>query len=256
MIRAEIKKYFKTRLFWILNVLGIGLLIIYSLLMAGMDRVGLMSITSFEYLIGANNTFVTTLFPLLVCLFSAYVLDSEYRWRTMMMPIMEGVVRSAILRGKVILCLLATLTFALVYLVGSVGVAFGLFSSQDMLLENRVISYLEATGRITAAIVWTALIVFLFGLLAMLLVAEFHNLTLAAVGSFLGFLGFMFTSGVKYNPFGSLLQVANLLLHSAHLINLNFGLILLKGLGVWLITGGAILGLFLTVFHHQDIVLE
>jgi len=256
MIRAEMTKYFRTRLFWVLNGLGLALLTAYSLAMAGMARVGLMPVTAFEYLIAANNTYVMLLLPLLVLLFSAHVFASEYRWRTMMIPIVAGMRRATIVWNKVTLCGLTTLCFVGVYLVGSMGFAFTLFPAQDMRLEGHTLSIGEVIGRMVAAMGWTTLIIFLFGLLTMVLVAALRNTVLAAVGSFLAFIGLMMSSGAKYNPFAPLLRVTNAFVQVADLTTPDIGLLLLKGSGVWLVAFTVIIVVLLESFRRQDIVLE
>ncbi|MDW8325356.1 MAG: ABC transporter permease [Anaerolineales bacterium] len=256
MIRAELKKYFQTRLFWVLNAVGLGLLVIYSLLVTGMERVGLQQVTAFDYLIGSVNIYVTSLLPVLVCLFAAYAFASEYQWRTLMIPLVEGRSRSAVLWGKAALCALTTLAFAAIYLIFALGFAFGLFSAQDMLLENRVISPLEAVLRIATATAWIALITFVFGLAAMVLAARFRHPLLASAGSLLLFFIFLMTADVRRNPFAPLLQVPRLLVQSANLSDPAFGLTVLQGVGVWVAVTGVILGVFFIVFHRQDIVFE
>jgi len=256
MIRAELKKYFQTWVFWALNGVGLGLLVIYSLLIVGMDRVGLQHVTAFDYLIGSVNTYVTSLLPLLTCLFAAYAFASEYQWRTMMIPLVEGRSRSAILWGKVVLCALTTLTFTLVYLIVAVGFAFGLFSSQDMLLENRVISPIEAVLRIVSGAAWIALITFVFGLMAMVLATRFRHPLLASTGSFLLFLVFLMTADVRHNPFAPVLQAPRLLAQSANLTDPAFGLLVFQGMGIWVAAAGTVLGVLFALFHRQDIVFE
>jgi len=255
MISAEIKIYFNTRLFWVLNALSLGMLLLYSLLMVGMDRVGLMPMTAFDYLINANNTYVTTLFPLLVVLFSAYTFSNEYRYRTLMIPLFEGVQRRYIVLGKVVLCALSTLTFVLVYFVGSVGLAFGLFSAQDMFLENRALSALEVICRMGSAMLWTALVVFLFGLFALFLAVQFRNVLVATVGAFLAFLGLLFTASARHNPFTPMLQIATLLTQTADLAAVIHGP-LVPGFSIWLATVAIVIGGLWLSFHRQDIVFE
>lgn len=255
MISAEIKIYFNTRLFWVLNALSLGMLLAYSLLMVGMDRVGLMPMTAFDYLINANNTYVTTLFPLLVVLFSAYTFSTEYRYRTLMIPLFEGVTRGHIVLGKVVLCAISTLTFALVYFVGSVGLAFGLFSSQDMFLESRALSALEVICRMGSSMLWTGLVVFLFGLLALFLAVQFRNVLIATVGAFLAFLGLLFTTNTHHNPFAPMLQVATLLTQTADLTAVIHGP-LVPGFSIWLAIVMVVFGGLWWSFHRQDIVLE
>jgi hypothetical protein len=256
MIRAEIKKYFHSRLFWILNLLGLGLLTAYSLSLAGLARVGLMPITAFEYLIGANNTYVMVLLPLLLFLFSAHAFASEYRWRTMMIPIVAGVSRSTIVWTKIALCALTVLSFVIIYLVGSMAFAFTLFPAQDMLLEGHQISTGEAIARMTAAMLWISLILLLFGILTMLLVSALRNVVLAATGAFLTFLGLTMSVDAKYNPFAPLLRVARAIVQTADLTSSEFTLQLLKGTGIWLLTFTVIVVVFVQVFRRQDIVLE
>jgi len=255
MISAEIKIYFNTRLFWVLNAFSLGILLLYSLLMVGMDRVGLMPMTAFDYLINANNTYVTTLCPLLVILFSAYTFSNEYRYRTLMIPLFEGIPRKSIVLGKVVLCAISTLTFVLVYFVGSVGLAFGLFSAQDMFLENRALSALEVICRMGSAMLWTGLVVFLFGLLALFLAVQFRNVLVATVGAFLAFLGLLLTANTRHNPFAPMLQVAALLTQTADLTAVVHGP-LAPGFGVWLATVVIIIGGLWVSFHRRDIVLE
>jgi len=255
MISAQLKIYFNTRLFWVLNALSLGMLLLYSLLMVGMDRVGLMPMTAFDYLINANNTYVTTLFPLLVVLFSAYTFSAEYRYRTLMIPLFEGVPRKSIVLGKVVLCAISTLTFVLVYFVGSVGLGFGLFSSQDMFLENRVLSALEVICRMGGAMLWTALLVFLFGLLALFLVVQFRNVLIATIGAFLAFLGLLFTTNTRHNPFAPMLQVATLLIQSADLTAVIHGP-LVPGFSIWLATVVIVIGGLWVSFHRRDIVFD
>lgn len=256
MIQVELKKYFNTRLFWILNAVGLVILVIYSLFLAGMDRVGLMPITAFDYLIATSNLYVTNLMPLLVCLFMAYAFSSEYEWRTMMIPILDGRSRLSILRGKVALCVLVTLTFIIVYLGVAIGIAFGLFTSQDMLLESRLISPVEGVLRVAAGSFWVALITVDFGLLAMVLVARFRHPVLGTIGSFLAFMVFLMTADVRQNPLAPLVQIPRLLTQTANLSGATLAAPLLLGALLWLIITGAILGLFIAVFIHQDIAFE
>lgn len=256
MIQVELKKYFNTRLFWVLNAVGLVILVIYSLFLAGMDRVGLMPITAFDYLIATSNLYVTNLMPLLVCLFMAYAFASEYQWRTMMIPLLEGRSRLSILWGKVVLCVLTTLTFILAYLGVAVGIAFGLFTSQDMLLESRLISPAEAILRVAAGSFWVALITVEFGLLAMVLVARFRHPVLGTIGSFLAFMVFLMTADARHNPLVPLIQVPRLLVQSANLSSATLASPLLLGIGLWLVTTGAVLGLFIAVFIRQDIAFE
>jgi ABC-type transport system involved in multi-copper enzyme maturation permease subunit len=256
MIRAEIKKYFYTRLFWVLNFLGLGLLTAYSLTMAGLARVGLMPITAFEYLIGANNTYVMGLLPLLLFLFSAHAFASEYRWRTLMIPVVADVRRSTIVWNKIALCALTVLSFVIIYLVGSMAFAFALFPAQDMLLEGHQISTGEAIARMTAAMLWTSLILLLFGILTMLLVSALRNTVVAAAGTFLMFLGLTMLVDAKYNPLAPLLQVARAIVQTADLTSAEFALLLLKGTGSWLLTFIVIVVVFIQIFRRQDIILE
>lgn len=256
MIRAELTKYFLTRLFWILNAVGLGLLVAYSLLVAGMDRVGLQQASALDYLIGSVNTYVTSLLPVLTSLFAAYTCSSEYQWRTMMIPLVEGEPRKAILGAKVILCALTTITFTSVYLVFSVGFAFGLFSSQDMRLESHLISPIEAVLRVAAGAGWIALVIFVFGLIAMVLALRFRHPLVASVGSILLFFLFMMTSDLRRNPFAPLIQVPRLLVQSANLTDSAFGLLAVQGLGIWLSATCVMLGVLFFVFDRQDIVFE
>lgn len=79
---AETRKYLRTRLFAALNALAFVLLLVYSLLIIGAERVGLMEVTYFDYLIGALNTYMVSILPFSLCLFAAYTVVSEYQWRT------------------------------------------------------------------------------------------------------------------------------------------------------------------------------
>ncbi len=255
MILADIQAYFNTRLFWVLNILSLVLLTLYSLLMAGMDRIGLNPMRAYDYLISVNNTNVTMLMPLLICLFTSYMLASEYRWRTLMVPLFEGVSRTRIVLSKAVLCALVSLSFALIYLIGSLIFAFTLFSSKNMLLESHVLTLGEVVSRMAGAVIWNALIVFLFGLLSMILVVQFRNAVLATVGSFIGFIILLLTAGTRNNPLEPLFNTGNTILYAAG-FDAGFTQTLLQGLATWLLLAGGLLALFWYLFRRQDIVLE
>ncbi len=254
MLKADIKTYFNTWVFWALNGLTLGFLVLYSLLLAGMDRIGLRPMTALDYLSSSSGIYTNALYPLLTTLFSAYVLSSEYRWRTLMVPIFEGVSRTRILSSKIGFCFLSTVILGVVYFCGAFLFGFTLFTSQNMLVENRTLSAFEVVARMSGVAIWTALIMVLFGLLAMLLVIQFKNALVATVGSFLAFLILMITAETRHNPFGPMLKIAQLL-QSANLEALARGP-LLPGIGIWLLTLMVLMVALAVSFHRQDIVLE
>ena len=256
MIRAELKKYFKTRLFWILNGIGLLVLLLFSLLLLGMSQVGLSQITSYDYLLGATNFYITNFLPLLVCVFMAYAFASEYQWRTMMIPLLEGQSRLSILRGKLVLCLLTVFTFVGVALLVFIAIAFSFFPWNDTLLENRIISPLEAILRISGACLWLAILLAIFGILSMLLVARFRHQILGVMGSFITFMLFVVTAEVHNNPLSPLFRVPRLMVQSANLSMAVLGVPLTQGIFLLVLLGGSMIGLLVFVFTRQDITFE
>ncbi len=255
MIRAALKTYLSWRGFWALNLIGLGLLVLYSLVLVGMDRVGWMPVSGLDYLVGSLNVYLTNLLPLLVCLFAAQAFASEYQWRTLMIPLFEGVPRWRIALSKVVLSAVATVVFVAVYLVAAAGLAFLLFSFKGVMLESRVISAGEALFRLAVAGGWLTLVICLFGWLALALVVQLRQPLLAGIGAFLVFIAILETQGPR-SPFAPWFQVAQTLVKAPDLANSDVARLVARGGAIWLAAAALIIGWLLCLFNRRDITLD
>ncbi|MDH5506283.1 MAG: ABC transporter permease [Anaerolineae bacterium] len=256
MLRSEVNKYFHTRVFWSLIGISVLLLVLYSFLLAGMNQVGLSNYSFLDYLVAATNFYINITFPLMVCLFAAYSLGTEYQWRTLLLPLLEGRSRVSVISSKIGLTALATAALYIVFQCAAILIAFWLFSSQEIILENRSITYVEAVGRSLFSGGWSAMIIFLFGQIALLLIILYRSQTTAVVGSFMTFIVFILLGNVHQNPFAPLLQVSSTMVQSANLSRVNYMNTLAAGVIQWLILFALIDGLLIYVFRTRDIVLD
>ncbi|PKO20998.1 MAG: hypothetical protein CVU38_17120 [Chloroflexi bacterium HGW-Chloroflexi-1] len=189
------------------------------------------------------------------CLFAAQACASEYQWRTLMIPLFEGVSRRRIAVSKVVLSAVATLVFVAVYLVAATVLACLLFSFQGVMLESRVISPGEALLRLAAAGGWLSLIICLFGWLTLALVAQLRQTLLAGVGAFLVFIAVLETQGPR-SPFTPWFQVAQTLVKTPDLANADFAWLVARACAVWLVVAVLVVGWLLCLFSRRDITFD
>lgn len=256
MIRAEIRKYVTTPLFWILNAIGIVLLLIQSVFLFAAHQVGLLSLTAFDYLVGSMNLYLTYLLPFLFPLFAAYTYVSELQWRTLMFPFFDGVPRRAWLAGKAVLIGVSLLIFIGLYLLLALGIGGSLFSFDEIYLENHRLSPGEAILRVATGALWMSFILYPFGLLALLLSVLMRNLLVGGLGGGLAFfVGLVFQQS-PHNPLRPLFTVAQQLVGIGELTTPGF---------LSVLSHAALLNLSLIVFlaaalyfafGRGDIVLE
>jgi len=256
MLRAEVIKYTRTWLFWALLGASVAFLLAYSTLLLAMDRLGLQPLTAFDYLIGINNALVVNVLPLQTCLFMAFAFASEYQWRTVMLPLLEGRSRAAIVTAKVLLTVLVIVALMIVYFVFSLPIAFTLFGARPILLEDRQLSSLEAIARMGAALSWTVPVFALFGWLSLLLAQWFRHYLLATLLGFLTFGLCMLTSDMRGSPFYVLLRVPRLLAEVAHLESSDLATAMGTGALTWVVLAAVLLTALYVSFDRQDVILE
>lgn len=256
MIRAEIRKYVTTPLFWILNAIGMILLLVQSVILFAAHQVGLLSLTAFDYLVGSMNLYLTYLFPFLFSLFAAYTYVSELQWRTLMYPFFDGLPRRTWLTGKVILIGVSLLIFTGLYLLLALGIGGGLFPFDEVYLENHRLSPGEAILRVAAGTLWMSFILYPFGLLAFLLSIRARNLLVGGLGGGLAFFAGLVFQQSPYNPLRPLFTVAQQLVTIGELATpeflrvlgqataLNFGLLVFLAMALYF------------AFSRGDVVLE
>ncbi len=256
MIRAEIRKYITTPLFWILNGIGIALLLIQSVIFFAAHQVGLLSLTAFDYLLGVLNFYLTYLLPFLFPLFAAYTYVSELQWRTLMFPFFDGTSRRAWLAGKAILIGICLLLFTGSYLLLAIIIAGSLFPFDEIYLENLRLSPGAALLRTAMGTLWMDFILYPFGLFALLLSIFSRNLLVGGLGSGLAFFaGLMFQQSPS-NPFRPLFTVAQQLVRLRQLTDASF-LYTLGQATVLNISLVVLLAVALSfAFQKVDIVLE
>ncbi|MGQ9804374.1 MAG: hypothetical protein ACUVSH_11175, partial [Anaerolineae bacterium] len=256
MIHAEIRKYVTTPLFWILNAIGIVLLLIQSVVLFAAHQVGLLSLTVFDYLVGTVNLYFTSLLPFLFSFFAAYTYVSELQWRTLMFPFFDGIPRRAWLAGKAVLIGVSLLIFTGLYLLLALGIGGGLFPFDEIYLENHRLLPGEAILRVATGTLWISFILYPFGLLALLLSILTRNLLVGGLGGSLAFFASMIFQQSPYNPLRLLFAVAQQLVRIGELATPGF----LNGVGqATALNLGLIIFLAAALyfaFDKGDIVLE
>lgn len=256
MLYNEIRKYMTIPLFWILNAIGVVLLVIQSFILFGAHQVGLFTVTAFDYLLGSMNFYLVYLLPFLYPLFAAYTYTSELQWRTLMFPFFDGVPRWKFAAGKVALAGAAVLVFTGLYLLLASGIARAFFSFEDIYLESRLLSPGEVMMRVFAGTLWMGFVLYPFGLLAILLAILARHLLVGGLGAGLAFFVIMLFQQSPSNPFASLFAVAQQVVQVADLSAPSFLTLLARASLLNLGFIGVLLFLILRFFERRDVVLE
>ena len=250
---AETRKYLKTRLFAALNALALVLLLVYSLLIIGAERVGLMEVTYFDYLIGALNTYMVTILPFSLCLFGAYTVVSEYQWRTIVWIAFDGLSRLRWISQKALLCVLIDIVLPFAYVMPALLIARFAFPFASVLVEHRFLGPSEALLRLFAACLWVAIMLLPFALLALVLAVITRSTLVSGMGSAMVYYIALIVQNTGWNPLRPLFQVARDLVQSANLQTPDFwASVVQASILIVLLIGVGMVGL-IVLFTRSDL---
>lgn len=256
ILQAEIRKYITTPFFWILNGIGMGLLLLYSFLLFGANQVGLLYVTAFDYLVGSVNLYVTNVLPFLFSLFAAYICATEIQWRTIMFPFFDGIPIRVWAAAKATLAAISLLIFIGLYMMVATALSGFLFSWSGIRLENVALSPGSALLRVVGGAIWIGLILYPFGLLAQVLAILSRNPFIGGIGGALMFLAILILQNSAYNPFRPCFAVAQQIAQVGVLLNPAFFSLALQAVLLNLVMIAVGLGALFFVIGKRDVILE
>ncbi len=255
MFRAEMRKYILTRMFFYIMAISLLILGVYTLLLAGAVHVGLTQASYFDYIIGALNLYSTVILPFISCVVAAYLVLSEYQWRTLIWMAFDRVPRSRWIVAKVEVLVLSVLVWLTVYFVVTVVLALFLFHPEEVFIEYRALSVGEAVLRSGLGGVWIALIIVPFGCVAILMSLLTRNMVVSGlVGAFSYYLLLM-SQNMGDHPLMVLFRVARGVVRSADVLTGPFLMAVAQGLLFILGLTGVVVYLAIVLFRRQDLAV-
>lgn len=154
---------------------------------------------------------------------------------------------------KVVLCMLIDFLLPFVYVIAALLVARLAFPFVPVLLENRFIEPPEALLRLFVAGFWVAVILFPFGLLALVLAVITRSTLVSGMGSALVYYIALIVQNTDWNPLAPLFRVARDLVRTADLQTPDFGASVVQaGILVGVLTVAGVVCL-VVLFNRSDL---
>ena len=255
MFRAEIRKYVLNRMFFYILAIGLLILAVYTVLLAGAVHVGLTQASYFDFIIGALNMYSTVILPFIGCIVAAYLVLSEYQWRTLIWTAFDRVPRYRWIIAKVEILVLSLLVWLFVYFVATVILALLVFHPEEVFVEYHALSVGEAILRTAFGGMWIALIIVPFGCISILMSLVTRNMVVSGLAGAFSYYLLLMSQNMGNHPLTILFQVARGVVRSADVLTGAFLTAVAQGVLIIVGLTGVIVYLAVVLFQRQDLAV-